>query len=259
MTKTIYLHVGMPKCASSTIQAYLWQAREALAGAGIHYGMFRDEDVLLQGNGASLAEAIWTQDKPGIAARIAYFMSLPGTVLISAEAFSNIFNTAAMADVIRTMQQSGARVKVICYFRRQDLWIESDYKQQIKGGHPWEAPLAELIELRLRQEVLNFGWTMAYWIKFVGVENSRAVPINPGEPREQPVRALLEYIGAEALARGPLDLAEANISPPTGLIEPARLLKRRLAAKGHGQPGIQAILETFFDTAPRQIEVPARR
>ncbi|QGX96776.1 hypothetical protein EI983_00210 (plasmid) [Roseovarius faecimaris] len=259
MAKTIYLHVGMPKCASTTVQAYLWRERAALAEAGIQYRMFHDREAPLLGNGDTLAEAIWAQNRRGIEDRLTYFMGLPGTVLISAEAFSNIFNTATMAETIRTMQARGAQVKVICFFRRQDLWIESDYKQQIKGGHPWDAPISELIALRLRQEVLNFGWTMAYWIKFVGEENAFAVPINPGEPRDKPVRSLLRYIGADTLADGPLTLTEANVSPPTGLIEPARLLKRKLAGKGTHQAETETILQTFFDTAPGLLDVPSRR
>ncbi len=260
MGQNIFVHVGMPKCASSTIQHSLWENRATLADMGIHYGQFGQENTQSQGNGDSLAHAISNADTAAVNRRVEYFMTLGNTVLISAEAFSNVFNSVGTERMFDTMRARGAQVHVISFLRRQDLWIESDYKQQIKGGHPWVNPIEDLITQRRAQEVLNFAWTMAYWAKFAGAQNTHAVALNPGQPKDYPLRALWQFIGIDADAQKRLvQYTDANISPPTGLIEPARLLKQALMAHNIPATRIADILRDFFERAPQDITVPERR
>ena len=260
MVQRIFVHVGMPKCASSTIQGTLWQNRDVLAEMGIQYGLYAEEDAQLQGNGASLAHAIWCDDTDAADRRINYFMSLGDRVLISAEAFSNVFNSGGTGRMFREMRARGAEVRVINFLRRQDLWIESDYKQQIKGVHPWTSPIEDLIAQRRAQEVLNLAWTMAYWEKFADFKNTHAVALNPGQPKDYPLRALWDFIGLTPAQQDRLTVhPDANISPPAGLIEPARLLKKALIAEGVPDARVREILGDFFTRAPQQITVPARR
>jgi hypothetical protein len=260
MVQKIFVHVGMPKCASSTIQSTLWHNRDVLAGMGIHYGLFAQEEAQLQGNGASLAHAIWTNDTEAADRRIDYFLSLGERVLISAEAFSNVFNSGGTGRMFREMRARGAQVQVICFLRRQDLWIESDYKQQIKGGHPWTDPIEVLIAQRRAQEVLNFAWTMAYWVKFAGIAHTHAVALNPGQPKDYPLLALWDFIGIDKALQDRLVIQEdANISPPAGLIEPARLLKKALMARDLPDVRVAQMLGDFFERAPLVAPVPARR
>jgi len=260
VTKKVFIHVGMPKCASSTIQDVLWQGRQELADAGVQYGLFSEEDTYLQGNGAKLAHAIRVRNTDAMDRRIDYFMGLDGKVLISAEAFSNVSNGGETRRMFQEMRAQGAEVKVICYFRRQDLWVESDYKQHIKGRSSWTAPIKDLIQKRHAREVLNYARTMAYWAMFAGKGNAIAVILNPGQPKDYPVRRLLDFLGiASGTLDGVMSRQDINVSPPTGLIEPARLLKFALMQKGLPQEEVSETLGIFFDQAPRQIKVPARR
>lgn len=261
MTKTVFFHVGLPKCATTTVQNYLYHHRNDLAAVGIQYnfapGQTHDRS---QGNGAEMADAIVHGAQDRVDQLLAFHLQGEGDVLISSEAFSAVFQTAGMGALTEKLRDQGHLHKVIIYVRRQDLWIESDYKQQIKGGRDWIAPIQNLLAMRLDQLVLNYAWTMAYWAKHVGAENVSVVVLDKGQSRDYPVRRLLELIGAAALIpEGPIAVSMANVSPPTGLIEPARLLKADALEAGLDPDQTRAVLQQFFDRAPALLQVPERR
>lgn len=261
MTHSVFFHVGLPKCATTTVQNYLHEKRSDLAALGFHYNFAPSQKHdLRQGNGAEMADAIVHDARDRLEQLLAFHLQGDGDVLISSEAFSAVFQTKGMGQLADQLRAKGYQPKVIVYVRRQDLWIESDYKQQIKGGRDWMAPIQDLLAMRLDQLVLNYAWTMAYWAKHVGAENVSVVVLDKGQPSDYPVRRLLELVGASALIpEGPIAIDMANVSPPTGLIEPARLLKQEAHAAGLDADQTRAVLQRFFDHAPRLVQVPERR
>lgn len=257
--RRLFLHVGLPKCATTTVQNYLAAERAALSAAGLHYDFPPGLDRPHEGNGVLLANAVLARRPDEAAAQLAFHLSQgSGDVLISSEVFSALFQTRGMTDLVQSARNAGYAPRVIIYLRRQDLWVESDYKQQIKGGRGWADPIEALIEQRIAQLVLNHAWTLAYWAKHVGRENLHVIALHPGQAADHPVRALLAACGVDA-GPAPIPVPAANVSPPTGLIEPARLIKRALIASGGKPDAVREALERFFHHAPRLLEVPARR
>ncbi|MBQ0750152.1 MAG: hypothetical protein KBT70_08115, partial [Roseovarius sp.] len=145
-------------------------------------------------------------------------------------------------------------------FRRQDHWLESDFKQHVKGGQKWNGSIEELLEKRTQQDVLNYALFMLYWGKYVGRDRVFSTVILPGSARRDPVNFVLEQIGAGSLCYAEeADVPLANVSPPTGLIEPARLLKREMQEAGASAAAVDVALDRFFAEAPGLVEVPKRR
>lgn len=267
MDRTLFLHVGMPKCATTTIQDFLRQNAGALAAAGLRYVFHPEDRTVGQGNGATLAAAMY-RGEVDLACRILdHFLEGPGDAIISSEILLGLARSAETPRLIARAAERGYRVKVICYLRRQDLWIESDFKQHVKGDGltnptgdaPWLDNIQALVEFRSETKTLNYTWTLMHWAEFVGRENVLVEPLRPGQPADAALRRFLAHVGAPQLSEAALAAPDGNVSPPAGLIEPARILKRAWIARGFGLLSTTRRLDHFFDTAPGRIAVPERR
>lgn len=260
MQRRLFLHVGMPKCASTTIQAALLQQQDALRGLGVAYDMPPEQATRGQGNAADLAVAAYRERLTVVDETLDFFSRGTEDVVLSAEGLAGLYKSAVAIRLVEALRVRGFDVNVIALFRRQDHWLESDFKQHVKGGQKWNGSIEELLEKRTRQDVLNYALFILYWGKYVGRDRVFSTVILPGSARCDPVNFVLERIGAGSLcyaedAAVPL----ANVSPPTGLIEPARLLKCEMQAAGASAVQVDEALDRFFAEAPGVVEVPKRR
>ncbi|WP_417727305.1 hypothetical protein [Roseovarius sp.] len=260
MQRRVFLHVGMPKCATTTIQAVLFRQQDRLRDLGISYDMPAVQLAQSQGNAADLAIAAYRERSQAVSEALDFFLRGEGDVVLSAEGLSGLYKSAVAINLVRDLRARGAEVYVIAVFRRQDHWLESDFKQHVKGGQTWSGSIGELLEKRLQQDVLNYALFALYWSKYVGRDRVFSTVILPGSPRRYPVNFVLEQIGAADLCYADdAAVPMANVSPPTGLIEPARLLKQEMRAAGCSVAQIDAALNRFFAEAPGVVEVPKRR
>lgn len=261
MKKRLFLHVGMPKCATTTVQDYLAGQAGALAARGIHYEFHPAERTGDQGNAAQLAFAMIEQDGPRIAALLDFFLRhAEGDVILSSEYLFGVARGGVTRDVLDRIRRQGFEVGAICFLRRQDLWIESDYKQHVKSRADWREGLDALLQRRIDRQVLNYNWMLTNWAGCVGRDNIVTVPLHPGQAPDYPVRAVLAAMGcADMLPEGAAAPVPRNVSPPTGLIEPARHLKKTMLDQEMALPVVTRQLTRFFDRAPRLLEVPPRR
>jgi len=260
MKKRLFLHVGMPKCATTTVQDFLATHAGDLAARGIHYEFHRQNRVNDQGNAGQLAADLLRGDTTAADALLAFFLRHDGDVILSSENLFGLARSALIQEVIERIRTLGFEVGIICFLRRQDMWIESDYKQHVKGGVDWRDGIDALLQFRSEKQVLNYNWMLVNWAKSVGRENVLAVPLIPGQHQDYPVRAFLEAIGAsDLLPEGEQAGIRRNISPPTGLIEPARYLKKAMLDQGMSMTMTTRTIETFFKRAPLELEVPSRR
>ena len=258
MTRRLFLHVGMPKCATTSLQAFLGAERKALGSQGFAYRMHPGARERYQGNGAALAHAIVADD-----ARwreiLDFHLDAPGDVIVSSELLFGVFNVKAMHEVAAYIRGRGFETYVVAYFRRQDEWLESDFKQQVKGARPWAEPVADWVKRRERQELLNYAMSLTYFGKFFGRDHIRPVLLRRGQRPDFAAQAFLDVIGAEIPPMRVRAAMPSNVSPPAGLIEPARLIKARLIADGTPPEAMQAAVTEFLTEAPRVVEVPQRR
>lgn len=148
---TVYLHIGMPKTATSTLQSILAGNHDRLLGNGVLYPKYLRNgdahhllvtDLLEKHQGRSMPD-IWYGSKArgaawdSLLAEIGQHQSNIESVIISSELFFGQANhmQRILEDVSEYLR--GHEVRVIVYLRRQDQLYSSFYNQDVKGVRQW--------------------------------------------------------------------------------------------------------------------------
>lgn len=167
--ENIFLHIGLPKTATTTIQNGLMQNSELLKEAGYlyprsgrksnahhnlafqvqdHYHYLFDKSV---GTFEDLLEEIRENN----------FVN----VILSSEAFIN--TTPGQIKRVYDYLSKFKEVQIIVYIRRPDAWINSHWSQQVKIGATTETP-KEYINHMLRNRKYE---KIFDWAKYFGINN----------------------------------------------------------------------------------------
>lgn len=132
---TVYLHVGMPKCASSTIQGYFHRFDKRNAKAGFVY------PVAGRSTGGYFNHVPIVKMEPDevrdVVQAIAAEAEGAETIFISAEEFGNAYwDRPVTGHVIDALNATfGAEnVRLLFLFRNHFSFIESAFAQFLKGG-----------------------------------------------------------------------------------------------------------------------------
>lgn len=259
MTKTLFLHVGMPKCASSTLQIFLADHAATLAAKGIFYDTAPGETGEFLGNATALRMMLAEKQASEAEATIDHFLRRDGDVILSSEIFVALARHPHVKPLIEAARQRGFDIRLICFFRRQDLWIESDFKQHVKSTSPWTGDMTALIARRRRMRTLDYAQLMENWARFIGTEAITVVPLNPGQDKGHVIRRFLAFLGREGQGLDALPAPESNASPHPSLIEPARHIKRALLAQGMSALDVSSLLHAVIDRAAGRLDLPPRR
>ena len=168
--KTLYLHIGYPKTATSALQTFLWLNRSVLLKQGVLYPekagivdvAHHEFAWCLQDRNTDRTKTFkdyWAEVHEESGADKAH------TVILSTEDFCR---RQPLRELKRIQEVTkGWDVKVIVYLRRQDAWAESAYRQVVRGqptrvSHPisfWiQSPLTARLDYR---EVLN-SWAQGF-------------------------------------------------------------------------------------------------
>ncbi|MCA0922776.1 hypothetical protein [Pseudooceanicola nanhaiensis] len=221
MTRILHLHMGMPKCGSSSLQAYLRAHREALAAGGVCYpdlagkaiGNLTPFIMTLHGE---QKQAVFKHNNPDYdpdAARPALVRFLetseaPLTVL-SSEGVSEMGKRANLDFIFESFD----RVVGHIFYRPRVDWLLSHYTQAIKAGR-YDTPLEDVLEnttfKTVTSQKMRFSGSLAFWQGKLGRDNvevhflSRSFP----PPEEQFMSSLGVEMALPALEKG-----AANSSP----------------------------------------------
>ena len=131
----VYLHVGMPKCASSTVQGYFHRFDRRNAKSGFLYPLTGRSDRGYFSHAPIVRMA--SDELRGLVHKIKIEAAGAEVVFISSEQFANAYwDRPITADFIRELNLAfGARnVRLLFLFRNHYSFVESAFAQFLKGG-----------------------------------------------------------------------------------------------------------------------------
>lgn len=129
--RRLVLHIGTPKTGSTAIQRYARARQPYLASRGIDFlvrgrmGSYNDLAVHLRGGQRDAAGVIATDIRRCMAESGAQ------TLVLSSEMFTGV-NPALLREALAP--EGFSETRIIGYFRRQDRYLESAWKQKMKTG-----------------------------------------------------------------------------------------------------------------------------
>lgn len=134
MTVTVWVHVGMPKCGSTTIQRHFSAHAEAFRAQGLCYpetgrskGGYRSHEPIARANPSQLAALVQAIRHEALGC---------DRILISCEDFANALPAGNGAALVAELNRvfGAENVRLLAYFRNVHAFVESCYAQFIMGG-----------------------------------------------------------------------------------------------------------------------------
>lgn len=184
--KVLYLHIGMPKTGTSSLQLFLVQNEKALAESGFAYPMMPGRYPMVSPNRnahflvGKIKDAQGCEDQAQTEEiRKQSFELLDRTfrgcdnVILSDEAIWNTYKTnnpECLRSIRSFCEKRKIELKLIVYLRRQDYYLESYWKQQIlKRGVSWS--WKRMVQKTPKYIVLDYYKHLEVLAKEVGREN----------------------------------------------------------------------------------------
>ncbi len=182
--KTLFLHIGMPKSATTSIQKFLEKNREVLLTHNFSY-----PDVLVKyrwadprRNGHFLLEH-YTVNKEskdwekyqanyenGISTILKAFETVDNVILSDEGLWLAKYLKKILKEFKSTLDKHNIELKIIVYLRRQDLWITSLWNQKIKENR-YNMTADEFIEKRTPRLHLDYSKRLKTVEKAVDISN----------------------------------------------------------------------------------------
>ena len=245
--KTVLFHVGMPKCATTTIQDFLTKQGTWLEERGFSYKKHPDDPTERQGNAAQLADYAMTGTPAQLLEHLDFFLNCDGDVVLSSEMLFVLGRGNGFETIQQEVLHRGFDLRVIVYLKRQDLWIESDYKQHVKDANLWDGTFADLLALRRSKHTLDYRFLLTSWAKQVGHARMRVVALNPSQDEDYAIDSFLSLLG---LPRPEAEIAapRQNVSPSASATEAARQIKLQLIGAGMAPDDIRNLIQRFLET-----------
>lgn len=201
----LVLHIGLHKTASSYVQNVLSARRYDLIQYGVLYpstGISGDAPRRTR-EGAQSGHALFTarRVRKGLLADL--LEEIPptaSTVLLSAEDF-----THPRVSPEEHVERFGAfrTIRVVLVLRRQDVWIESFYKQVVDQHYTAETrSIGEFLAAE-GMELLDFHSRFEPWRKLVGPDNFHVISYDDVPDGAAICRSILDVAGVAAASLDP--------------------------------------------------------
>ena len=208
---TLYLHVGVHRTATSSFQKFLRENDTVLLSKGYLYpfGVQRHFAQIKQIVKKKISAGDFAED---LLREVDRANAPVHAVILSDEDISAVADPKVFAGL-----QEKFDVKVVVSLRRQDLWLESWYLQNVKWQ--WNASLAHLSFEDFLQQKDRFFWIdyESRLAKYEAVFGQGSVLANVFENSampQGPIVALLNLLGISDLAGfGPLVNINSSLSP----------------------------------------------
>jgi hypothetical protein len=225
---TVYVHIGLHKTGTSSIQAFLRKNKPALLERGVLY----PRTGWTAGGHHNLAyELLGRKRFSEAAGRLseleAELAGAPNVVLSSEE-----FEFLELAEVRRLKESLGLRdAKIVVYLRRQDALIGSTYAQQVKMGARMK-PFEDYARASLYNARFDFSQLLGRWGGVFGADALEVAVVSDQTAGQRLYDDFLGRIGLADAADLPRPAKRMNESPAAVEIE----ILRRAADKAR-RPG----------------------
>lgn len=214
--RTLYLHIGLEKTGTTSIQEFLETNRAALAGDGVFlpqslghknhkmlaaYGFDAgSRDIAVTSCGIGPDEADMNAYRATLSANLNREISEASahTAIISSEDLSRLFTRREVERVINLLRPFCQELKVIVQLRRQDLLASSRYYSLVLGGSARGQVLPAKGEEAPRY--YDYKRTLDHWIDVVGADNVilGRFPENPKAEGFNSVERFCTLLGLDA-------------------------------------------------------------
>ena len=189
--KTLYLHIGTPKTATSSIQKFLAQNREVLESKGYVFpkSQHRYLNVNSRRNGHFLVQKVEKREggrdhelekqylQEGYDLIVDEFQTYDHVILSDESIWyaSSYSRKDLFADLKKQADANGYRVKIVVYLRRQDTFFLSRWNQGVKQNIGAGSVLScdEYISKTLKKDgkILNYAQKLDQIADIFGMEN----------------------------------------------------------------------------------------
>ncbi|MHC4266331.1 MAG: hypothetical protein ACYSUK_10420 [Planctomycetota bacterium] len=263
--KTIYLHIGVHKTASTALQAFLEENQELL-GQNNFYVIKALEGHKLYScflyhhpwRAFLNAETVRSQWLESFSKRLENINQ--DNILISSEFFCVLYK-----HLIEKLHRllSPYHVKIICYVRRQDLWLESFYQELVKAEPVFAPPFQRWVEMLppFPTMICNSYSMLKDWAQTFGKEN---LTVRPFEKQQLTNNSIfddfLSLLGLQLTDDYKMpDSNKLNPSLSKHMIEFLRIgkhipLESRNVQVSAGRP--KYIFSELVDLAPKSAKIP---
>ena len=160
--RRIFVHIGMPRSASTTIQTLLDTNRALLLERGICFPHCLGPSVPNQ------IFRLISGDEALQAALVAETHTATDIVVSEEKLFTLLTGVSDIARLQHCLAKLGGHVKIICYLRRQDEILVSGYGLDVTAGKT--SPL-ELSPKFARARLFDFHDVLSEWSDVFGAEN----------------------------------------------------------------------------------------
>lgn len=180
----IFVHIGMQKTATTSLQTICSYNRQRLLNENILYPALQLQNPVQRHsiNHRLIAQRWLSALNAGYSATCSHywrehllpqFRQFPAAnVLLSAEMLWDIRPEKASDERMRTMLTAfaGYQPKIVVYLRRQDWWLESMYNQRVKNGFE-SRPIRAFVKDELEAGSADIHKKLTYWQTHFGRGN----------------------------------------------------------------------------------------
>lgn len=261
--RTLYLHIGIHKTGTSAIQRFLELNKSRLYENGYIYRVPKLYDydrstriknsngeevvieshriypklrngVFLHGNSGDSDEVNLKRLRKGLAVVGKWFEEKPNVILTD-EGVSREWSRWNFLEITKEYsQKKGVDIKIIVFLRKQDDFLDSYYRQEVKGHFPTES-WDSFLSGSANSDVIptNFEKMLSFFSDIFGKENITVIPYEPGlwaKNGESIYSVFLNAIGIKDQKPYEIPRGAANESTNYSQTEIMRIINRLVEA-----------------------------
>jgi len=227
----ILVHLGLNKCASTTIQRALAAAQAGLRRHGVFYPVEGGRPAQY---GLSRHYG-FGPDIAGVTPRSLRWMMAEAdkrhcTRMILSSEYLSLCRPAAIAAFVADLEALGADARFVLFSRELVAWLRSLFNQYVKtvDSGPHFRSIGAFVDHVLANGAIDIARRYQAWADAVGTARLAHHQIAPGQPPEDVLTPFSEFAGLPIAAAQP----GANRSLPPGALYLTGLIRQALPTPG---------------------------